>query len=152
LFEHDLFEKPDSTLGSWPEGMLFRIMLYQLSVFILPLPRHCWQRAGKILRPGCPGWVTAGNPVPSQAGQSTSVPASLGLGFFMNSFLCNEGNHFHIVMRNGLVVTIVPFESYGGPVLLGDGTLIVLVFAPVNASAYFESSGLITGHCRNSIG
>jgi hypothetical protein len=132
--------------------MLFRIMLYQLSVFILPLPRHCWQRAGKILRPGCPGWVTAGNPVPSQAGQSTSVPASLGLGFFMNSFLCNEENHFHIVMRNGLVVTIVPFESYGGPVLLGDGTLIVLVFAPVNASAYFESSGLITGHCRNSIG
>jgi hypothetical protein len=27
LFEHDLFGKPVPTLGSWPEGMLFRIML-----------------------------------------------------------------------------------------------------------------------------
>jgi hypothetical protein len=30
--------------------------------------------------------------------------------------------------------------------------LIILVFAPANASAYFESSGLIAGHCRNSNG
>jgi hypothetical protein len=124
---------------------------FSLAKSILPLPRHCWQRAGKILRPGC-GWATAGNPVPLQAGQSTSVPASLGLGLFMNSFLCDEENHFHVVMRNGLVVTIVPFESYAGPVLFSDGRLIILVFAPANASAYLESSGLFAGHCRNSIG
>jgi hypothetical protein len=104
----DLFRPPRQTTQSRPGGLgchpvparrqLCFIDHCALNVSILPLPRHCVQRAGKILRPGCRGCVTAGNPVPSHAGQSTSVPASFGLGRFINSFLWNEENHFHIVM------------------------------------------------------
>jgi hypothetical protein len=87
-----LANPPDAPDRSWRAERIYN------SLANLPLPRHCRQGAGKILRPGCPGCATFGNPVPSQAGQSTSVPASLGLGLFIISFLCNEGNHLHIVM------------------------------------------------------
>jgi len=69
------------------------------------------------------------------------------LTFFQNLLLWNEENHLHVVMQHGLPVTIVPLESHAGPVLFRDDALIVLILAPANASAYFESSGLIAGHC-----
>jgi len=67
--------------------------------------------------------------------------------FFQNLLLWNEENHLHVIMQHGLLVAIVPLESYAGPILFRDGALIVLVFAPVHASADLESSGLIAGHC-----
>jgi hypothetical protein len=66
---------------------------------------------------------------------------------FQNLLLWNEENHLHVVMQHGLPVTIVPLEGHARPVLFRDDALIVLVLAPANASAYFESSGLIAGHC-----
>jgi hypothetical protein len=39
---------------------------------IRPLPPHLVQRAGYILRPGCDGCFTGGNPVPAHAGRSRS--------------------------------------------------------------------------------
>src|ERR1700676_3198402 len=39
---------------------------------IRPFPKHCLQGGGNILRPGCIGCMTFGNPVPSHAGHSTS--------------------------------------------------------------------------------
>ena len=66
--------------------------------------------------------------------------------FFQNLLLWNEENHLHVIMQHGLPVAIVPLESYARPILFRDGALIVLVFAPANASADFEYSGLIAGH------
>ena len=68
------------------------------------------------------------------------------LAFFQNLLLWNEENHLHVIMQHGLPVAIVPLESYARPILFRDGALIVLVFAPANASADLESSGLIAGH------
>jgi hypothetical protein len=66
--------------------------------------------------------------------------------FFQNLLLWNEENHLHVIMQHGLLVAIVPLESYARPILFRDGALIVLVFAPANASADLESSGLIASH------
>jgi hypothetical protein len=49
-------------------------------------------------------------------------------------------------MQHGLPVAIVPLETYARPILFRDGALVVFVFAPANASADFEYSGLIAGH------
>jgi hypothetical protein len=68
------------------------------------------------------------------------------LTFFQNLLLWNEENHLHVIMQHGLPVAIVPLESYARPILFRDGALIVLVFAPANASADLEYSGLIAGH------
>jgi hypothetical protein len=74
----------DALCANQPCARSWRATRIYCSLANLPLPRHCRQGAGKILRPGCPGCATFGNPVPSQAGQSTSVPASLRLGLFIN--------------------------------------------------------------------
>jgi hypothetical protein len=49
----------------------------------------------------------------------------------------NNGNHRHVVMQNGLLVAIVPFERHARPVRLGDCALIAFVFAPTDAVANF---------------
>jgi len=68
------------------------------------------------------------------------------LTFFQNLLLWNEENHLHVIMQHGLPVAIIPLESYARPILFRDSALIVFVFAPANASADFEYSGLIAGH------
>ena len=50
---------------------------------IRPFPKHCLQGGGNILRPGCIGCMTFGNPVPSHAGHSTS--GTLGLRLFIKN-------------------------------------------------------------------
>ena len=50
---------------------------------IRPFPKHCLQGGGNILRPGCIGCMTFGNPVPSHAGHSTS--GTLGLHLFIKN-------------------------------------------------------------------
>lgn len=52
----------------------------------------------------------------------------------------------HIVVKDGLLLTIVPLDRYSGPVLVGDHALVTFVSAPINAVADRESSGLFTGH------
>src|ERR1700681_2113806 len=54
------------------------------ATLIRPLPEHCSQGAGYILRPGCVGCVTGGNPVPLQAEQLLSVQTSFGSGVFID--------------------------------------------------------------------
>jgi hypothetical protein len=77
--------------------------------------------------------------------QGIRLPSVL-LDVFSNLLLWNEENHLHVIMQHGLLVAIVPLESYARPILFRDSALIVLVFAPANASADFEYSGLIAGH------
>ena len=77
--------------------------------------------------------------------QGIRLPSVL-LDVFSNLLLWNEENHLHVIMQHGLLVAIVPLESYARPILFRDGALIGLVFAPPNASADLESSGLIAGH------
>ena len=62
------------------------------------------------------------------------------------SFLGIEKYQRHIVMQNGLLVTIIPFEGYAGPIRCLDRALIVLVFAPVDAIANLQLSGFVAGH------
>jgi hypothetical protein len=80
-------------------------------------------------------------------GGAFDFPAYYFTFFFQNLLLWNEENHLHVIMQHGLLVAIVPLESYARPILFRDGALVVFVLAPANASADFEYSGLIAGHC-----
>jgi hypothetical protein len=53
-----------------------------------------------ILRPGCDGCSTAGNPVPPHAGHLTSAIASFGLGFF------NSRPHFFLGTRSTFAMSL----------------------------------------------
>jgi hypothetical protein len=57
------------------------------AISIRPLPKHCLQGGGNILRSGWTGCLTLGNPVPSHLGHSISLPASFGFSFFMKIHL-----------------------------------------------------------------
>jgi hypothetical protein len=132
------------------DGEIFQVRSY--AGVIRPLPRHCLQAGGKILRPGLAGWATVGNPVPSQAGHLTSVDAAFGFKFFIASFPGNDGHGIHIILQDGLLAPAVPFDRNPGPGFFGDGALIVLVATPANAGADVQQSGLGAGHsfCRFS--
>jgi hypothetical protein len=52
----------------------------------------------------------------------------------------------HIVVKNGLFATIIPFDGYARPIFFSDRALIVLVGVPANAVAEFELPGLVAGH------
>ena len=56
----------------------------------------------------------------------------------------------HVVMRNGLHATIIPFDGYTRPILFNDGALIGLIVLPANAVERLEKSGLVAGHLSNS--
>jgi hypothetical protein len=52
----------------------------------------------------------------------------------------------HVVMKNGLLAAIIPFDGYARPILFSDGAPIILISIPANAVADFEGSGLIASH------
>jgi hypothetical protein len=55
-------------------------------------------------------------------------------------------NFSHVVVKNGLLAAIVPFDGYARPVRFNDGALIVPIVMPANAVADVELSGLVAGH------
>ena len=57
----------------------------------------------------------------------------------------------HIVMKNGLLAAIIPFDGYARPILFSDGALILLIILPANAVADSEGSGLVAGHLTRQI-
>ena len=52
----------------------------------------------------------------------------------------------HIVVKNGLLATIIPFDSYARPILFSDGALIIWISIPADAVADSEGSGLVARH------
>ena len=68
----------------------------------------------------------------------------------MASFLRYNADARHIVVQDGLLAPIVPFDGDPGPVLFGNSAKVVVVVAPADAGADVEQSGLGAGHsfCR----
>jgi hypothetical protein len=57
-------------------------------------------------------------------------------------------NLSHVVVKNGLLATAIPFDGYyARPIRFSDGATVGLIVSPTNAVADFEQSGLIAGHC-----
>ena len=52
----------------------------------------------------------------------------------------------HIVVKNGLLATIIPFDSYARPIPFSDGALIIWISIPADAVADSEGSGLVARH------
>jgi hypothetical protein len=52
----------------------------------------------------------------------------------------------HVVVKNGLLAAIIPFDGYASPILFSDGALIIIISIPPNAVADLNLSGLVTGH------
>ena len=52
----------------------------------------------------------------------------------------------HIVVQNGLLAAIIPFDGYARPILFSDGALITQISNSKNTVADIEQSGLVTGH------
>ncbi|HEY5504595.1 MAG TPA: hypothetical protein VIK28_05505 [Sedimentisphaerales bacterium] len=89
--------------------------------------------------------------MPSQAGHF--IFATFRLVVFMN-FISRKGtsnqirrhplNLRHIVVKNGLLATIIPFDSYARPIPFSDGAPIIWI--PADAVADSEGSGLVARH------
>ena len=68
--------------ASW----LARIQLLRSASFVIrPLPLHCLQRGGNILRPGGGCSITRSTPVPLQARQTSSLTSVLFVSLRQNS-------------------------------------------------------------------
>jgi hypothetical protein len=52
----------------------------------------------------------------------------------------------HVVMLDGLLAAIIPFDGYACPVRFSDGATVGLIVSPANAVASFQKSGLFAGH------
>jgi hypothetical protein len=61
-------------------------------------------------------------------------------------FIRHPLNLPHVVVKDGLLAAIVPFDRYACPILFSDGTKISGHCTPANAVAHFEMSGLFAGH------
>ena len=58
----------------------------------------------------------------------------------------------HIVVQNGLLAAIIPFDGYARPILFSDGALITQISIPKNTVADIEGPGLVAGHCLTKVG
>ena len=52
----------------------------------------------------------------------------------------------HVVVKNGLLAAIIPFDGYARPILFSYDALIILIVLPANAVADLKLSGMVAGH------
>jgi hypothetical protein len=52
----------------------------------------------------------------------------------------------HVIMKNGLLAAIVPFDGYASPIRFRHGATVGLIVSPANSVADFECSRLVAGH------
>ena len=52
----------------------------------------------------------------------------------------------HVIMKNGLLTAIVPFDGYACPIRFSDGATVGLIVSPANEVADLERSGFGAGH------
>jgi hypothetical protein len=52
----------------------------------------------------------------------------------------------HVVVMNGLLTAVIPFDGYARPILFSDGALIGSIVLPANTVADVKLSGLFAGH------
>src|ERR1700738_2903963 len=77
---------------------------------------------------------------------------SLGAKRSCSSLHRHSLNLRHVVVKNGLHATIIPFDRYARPIRFSDGAKIGHGGSPANTVAYFEKPGLFTGHLRFTLG
>jgi hypothetical protein len=71
------------------------------------------------------------------------LPASLHFGrqgiisFCSHYFRRRPLNQNHVVVKNGLLAAIVPFDDQARPIFFSDGALIVYIIVPANPVANF---------------
>jgi hypothetical protein len=61
-------------------------------------------------------------------------------------FIWHPLNLRHVVVVNGLLTAIIPFDGYARPILFSDGALIGSIVLPANTVADVKLSGLFAGH------
>jgi hypothetical protein len=52
----------------------------------------------------------------------------------------------HVVVVNGLLTAVIPFDGYARPIRFSDGALVGSIVLPANTVADFEGSGFVAGH------
>jgi hypothetical protein len=60
-------------------------------------------------------------------------------------------NLSHVVVKNGLLATAIPFDGYARPIRFSDGATVGLIVSPAHAVSYFEKSGLVAGHYARNL-
>ena len=108
---------------------------------IRPFPEHCPHGGGYILRAALAGCATVGNPVPSQAEHLTSADVSRDFKVFRPLFPRHDADAAHVVVEQGLLVSIVPLKSHPRPVIFSDRGLVVLVVTPTYPGSDVQQSG-----------
>jgi len=61
-------------------------------------------------------------------------------------FIRHPLNLRHVVVVNGLLTTVIPFDGYGRPIRFSDGALVGSIVLPANTVADVKLSGLFAGH------
>jgi hypothetical protein len=77
---------------------------------------------------------------------SSSTPVGRELVLHLHQFRRHSLDVRHIIVKNGLLAAIIPFDGNTGPVLFGDGAKVRCRGSPADAVADIEQSGLVTGH------
>jgi hypothetical protein len=62
----------------------------------------------------------------------------LGKSPALTLFIRHPLNLHHVVVQNGLLAAIVPFDGHASPILFSDDAQIILIRIPANAVAYTE--------------
>jgi hypothetical protein len=52
----------------------------------------------------------------------------------------------HVVVVNGLLTAVIPFDGYARPIRFSDGALVGSIVLPANTVADVKLSGLFAGH------
>ena len=55
-------------------------------------------------------------------------------------------NLCHLIVKNGLLAAIIPFDGDASPIRFSDCARVILIVVPANTVADFELSGLVAGH------
>jgi hypothetical protein len=61
-------------------------------------------------------------------------------------FIRHPLNLRHVVVVNGLLTAVIPFDGYARPIRFSDGALIGSIVLPANTVADVKLSGLFASH------
>jgi hypothetical protein len=71
--------------------------------------------------------------------------------FASHQFIRQPFNRSHVIVKDGLLASIIPFDGNARPIPLSDGAKIGRRGSPANTVAHCECSGLVAGHFNPSL-
>jgi hypothetical protein len=96
------------------------------------------------------GFGLLGSPAQKSNGllRSRRLPAAplMAISARSHYFRRHPLNLRHVVVKNGLLAAIIPFDSYARPIGFNNGAQIRCRGSPANAVADVQLSGLVAGH------